>query len=206
MLCTACAWQEPWSAVQDQAGYPVYIVSHGKHTGLLIRRADIPVDMIPEKADFPYADYLEIGWGEADYYPAVSPGLWLTLKAVLWPTAGVLHVVGVRSTPLSAFAGLEMVRLDLDLRAWMRLVRYIHVSFARGSAQRAVPLQRGLYGDSWFYPARGKFHLFNTCNSWIAEGLEFSGLRLGGIDPLTADQLMGRLRRLGAVRVDTNLD
>jgi uncharacterized protein (TIGR02117 family) len=192
--------------VQDSPGYGVYVVSHGKHAGLVIKRADIPAIMVPEKADFPYADYLEIGWGEIDYYPAEAPGLWLTLKAALWPTASVLHVVGIHGAPASAFAGLEMVRLDLDQRAWLKLIRYIHASFARGSAHKAKPLQRGLYGDSGFYPAVGKFHLFNTCNDWIAEGLEFAGLQLRGIDPFTSGQLMTRLKRLGAVEVGAGLD
>ncbi len=195
----------PW-AVQAGPIKAVYVVNHGKHTGLMVRRADIPVNMVPEKADFPYASYLEIGWGEVDYYPTEAPGLWLTLKAALWPTASVLHVVGIRGAPASAFAGLEMVRLDLDLRAWMRLIRYIHASFARGGGQRVKPLQRGLYGDSWFYPAKGKFHLFNTCNSWIAEGLELSGLRLGVIYPFTSGQLMAKLKRLGAVGVGADLN
>lgn len=195
----------PW-AVQDGPLHAVYVVNHGKHAGLMVRRADIPVKLVPEKADFPYADYLEIGWGEVDYYPASAPGLWLTLKAVLWPTASVLHVVGIRGAPASAFSGLEMVRLDLGQRAWRRLIRYIHASFARDGGQRVKPLRRGLYGDSWFYPAEGRFHLFNTCNSWIAEGLEFAGLRLGGIDPFTSGQLMAKLRRLGATGVGADLD
>lgn len=186
-------------AVQDRPSHAVYVVNHGKHAGLMVERADIPVHLLPETADFPYADYLEIGWGEVDYYPADAPGLWLTLKAALWPTASVLHVVGIQGEPTSAFAGLEVVRLDLDRRAWRRLIWYIHSSFARGNAQRALPLRRGLYGDSWFYPAQGRFHLFNTCNRWIAKGLERAGLRLGWMDPLTSGQLMGRLRRLGAV-------
>lgn len=105
---------------------------------MIIRRADIPADQIPEKADFPDAEYLEIGWGKVNY-PAKALGLWLTLKAALWPTASVLHIAGIRGEPISAFAGWEIVRLDLDRRAWMQLIRYIHGSFARNRGQRVKP-------------------------------------------------------------------
>jgi uncharacterized protein (TIGR02117 family) len=179
----------------------VYVVDHGKHAGIVIKRATIPKRLIPEKADFPNAEYLEFGWGEVDYYPAPSPSWWLALKAALWPTPSVLHVVGIRSPPTIFFTGLKIVRLDLDRCAWMRLVQYIHASFARDGALKAKPLQRGLYGDSWFYPARGSFHLFNTCNGWVTKGLKFSGLPLGIVEPLTSSQLMGRLKRLGAINL-----
>lgn len=179
----------------------MYVVDHGKHAGIVIKRATIPKRLIPEKADFPNAEYLEFGWGEVDYYPAPSPSWWLALKAALWPTPSVLHVVGIRSPPTIFFTGLKIVRLDLDRCAWMRLVQYIHASFARDGALKAKPLQRGLYGDSWFYPARGSFHLFNTCNGWVTKGLKFSGLPLGIVEPLTSSQLMGRLKRLGAINL-----
>ncbi|GAB4362918.1 MAG: DUF2459 domain-containing protein [Methylohalobius sp. ZOD2] len=178
-------------------GNAIYVVNHGKHAGLMIRRADIPANRIPERADFPGAEYLEIGWGERDYYQADDPGVWLTLKAALWPTASVLHVVGVSGTPRKAFAGLEVLRVTLNRDAFSRLVRDIDESFVRMNGDKALPLRRGQYGDSWFYPARGRFHIFNTCNGWIADKLKRAGLQLGWVDPFTSDQLMAGLRRSG---------
>lgn len=86
----------------------------------------------------------------------------------------------------------------------MRLIRYIHGSFARNGGQRVKPWRRGLYGNSWFYSARGKFYLFNTCHSWIAQGLRQAGLRLRMIDSFTSAQLMAKLEQLGAVEVGTS--
>lgn len=199
VLLLACA--EPKLFHDAALEYAVYVVDHGKHAGLVIRLSDIPPELIPEKADFPGADYLEVGWGEADYYVATEPGLWLTLKAALWPTPSVLHVVGVHGSPADFFAGLKMVRIDLDRRSLERLIRYVHTAFARDRARRARPLRPGLYGESWFYPARGKFHLFHTCNDWIAEGLRQAGLRMGAINPFTSSQLIANVRRLGGIEV-----
>jgi hypothetical protein len=53
---------------------------------------------------------------------------------------------------------------------------------------------RGIYPFSLFYPATGRFHLFNTCNSWTAQALTATGLgaSLGGVN--TAEDLVSRIR------------
>lgn len=50
--------------------YPVWVVRHRWHTGLVVRREDVPADIWPERDDFPGAEYLEVGWGERDFYQA----------------------------------------------------------------------------------------------------------------------------------------
>jgi uncharacterized protein (TIGR02117 family) len=161
--------------------------------GLAIRVADIPGGLVPESADFPEADYLELGWGDWDYYQADDPGLWLTLKAGLWPTTSVLHVVGVRGAISDRFGGFEIVRLDVAPGGVAALATFIHRSFARDGAAKVTPVGPGWGRDSLFYPARGTFHMFNTCNTWTARALEAAGYPMGR--PFTADQLMTKVRR-----------
>jgi len=59
-------------------------------------------------------------------------------------------------------------------------------------------LASGLGANSLFYPARGKFHLFNTCNSWTARALKAAGYPLGMLDPVTADELIAKVRPFAA--------
>ena len=37
----------------------------------------------------------------------------------------------------------------------------------------------GLTGSDAFFPARGRFHLFRTCNVWLGETLRASGIPFG---------------------------
>ena len=74
----------------------MFLVPQGGHTGIAVRRADIPASLLPEKRDFPDADYLEVGWGERDFYMAQTAGPWLSFKAAFLPNRSVLHVAGVR--------------------------------------------------------------------------------------------------------------
>lgn len=172
-LCSACAGPvHPPVPVQGEAFAPahaphlrpadetalsIYVVNHGWHTGLIVRRADIPLGFIPESADFPAADYLELGWGDWDYYQASDPGLWLTLKAGLWPTASVLHVVGIQTAVTERFVGYEVIRLDMAKAGFARFAAYLHHSFLRTDALKAKPVGSGWGSDSFFIPPAENF-------------------------------------------------
>lgn len=194
LLCSACAGPTTPFPADGEPFVSIYVINYGKHTGLSVRRADLPQGLWPESGDFPGADYLEVGWGDRDYYQSGDPGLWLTLKAALWPTASVLHVVGFKGAVASRFAGYEIIRLDLARSGFAGLADYIHRSFARNGAEKAQPIGQGHGHDSLFYPARGKFHIFNTCNGWTVRALEAAGYPMGIFRPVTADQLMAKAR------------
>ncbi len=200
LLCSACAGRidAPQVLSPGQPIVSIYVVNEGKHAGLAVRRADIPRGLWPESGDFPEADYLEVGWGDKDYYQAEDPGLWLALKAAFWSSGAVLHLVGVKGDIAGRFGGYEIIRLDLEPHRFLRLADYIHGSFARNGAEKATPIGRGQGGDGLFYPATGQFHLFNTCNGWVARALEAAGYPMGIFRPLTADQLMAKMRPFAA--------
>lgn len=173
----------------------VYVVAHDWHTGIAIRRTGVPAGLWPESRNFPQAEYLEVGWGNRDFYQARDPGLWTTLKAALWPTASVLHVVGFRGPPAEYFRASEILEVAVPSDGFERLVRYIHDAHDRAGAPAAAPLGPGLYGDSWFYPAWESFHLFRTCNVWTARALRAAGLPIR--DSITREGLMSQVREVG---------
>lgn len=70
----------------------VMVISTGWHTDIILRAEDIPPETLPEIADFSDARYVMFGWGDRDFYMTPEPGLWITLKAALWPTVSVMHV------------------------------------------------------------------------------------------------------------------
>jgi uncharacterized protein (TIGR02117 family) len=195
----ACAGP-PAVSVPPQDGKPavaVYVVAHEKHTGIAIRRADIPAGLWPESGDFRQADYLEVGWGDREYYQALDPGLGTTLSAAFLPTPSVLHVVGFRGEVAEYFQSNEVIEFGLSGDGFERLVRYIHDAHERAGVPAAAPLGKGLYGDSRFYPAWETFHLFRTCNVWTARALRTAGLPVN--DSITREGLMSQARAIGKV-------
>ncbi len=199
LLLGACAAAPRNALPVDAAAAPrtVYLVSHGWHTGIVLRRADLPPDAWPERADIPDTEYLEIGWGDRDFYQSAQFSWRIALKAALWPTPSVLHLVGFNGPVVDYFTHSEVVELTLTPRDFQRLCVYVHEHFARNGAQRAPRLGPGLYGKSAFYPARAKFHLFNTCNVWTARALRSAGLPVTPFYAITTDSVMSQARRVG---------
>ena len=196
LVLLACA--APAGPAQTREGGPViaiYLVAHDGHTGIAVPRAKITAGLWPESRDFPQADYLEVGWGNRDYYYGRNTDLWGTLNAV-FPSPSVLHVAGFRGAPAEYFRANEIIELAVPADGFERLVRYIHDAHERAGALPAAALGPGLYGDSRFYPAWESFHLFRTCNVWTAHALRAAGLPFR--DAITMEGLMSQGRRLRA--------
>ena len=93
-----------------------------------------------------------------------------------------------------------MISVELTESGFRDLVRAISKEFERPeSGVRAKPVSRGLYSHSYFYHARGKFHLLNTCNTWTARMLREGGVVISPSGIVTACGLMSRLRGTVAV-------
>lgn len=200
LVLGACAAPQP-NPVEPQDGGPrvaVFLVAHEKHSGIAVRRADIPAGMWPETRDFPQADYFEVGWGDRDYYYGRNQGFTDALRAAFGTNnPSVLHVAGVRGSLEKSFPMSEIIEVRLSRGGFDKLVRYIHDAYDRKGAAVVAPLGPGLYGDSRFYPGWETFNLLRTCNVWTARGLRGAGLALE--DSVTMEGLMSQARGIGKV-------
>ena len=200
--CVACAGPETGEGSPswpDKPDKTVYLASHGWHAGIVIRRADIPSGIWPEHRDFPVAEYLEVGWGDRDFYRSPDPGLGITLKAGLLPTESVLHIVGFRDSVSAFFPYSEIIEIPLSDAGFERLCRYIAASYAKDPTGNALSLGPGLYGRSRFYQSHESYHLFNNCNSWTARALQTAGCPIEPSLILTVKNLMVKARTCGKV-------
>jgi uncharacterized protein (TIGR02117 family) len=141
----------------------VHVISNGWHTAIVIPHRELVSNgQLPEAEDFPRAAFLEFGWGDRVYYPAEEKTLGMALGAALIPTPAVMHIAALARAPRLTYPGFEVVAVALTKRGIRYLVGAIAGEFKRPKDGRAVPISRGLYPESNFYGAHGKFHLFNT--------------------------------------------
>lgn len=176
----------------------VYVVAQGWHAGIVFRRADIPAAVWPESGDFSGATYIEVGWGDEDYYRrAFTSGR--LMKAAFWPTPSVLHIVGFDVPVETFFRSGEIIRLDLSVSGYEALSDFMHRSYARDATGNAVRLGPGIYRNSTFYLSRERYHLFNTCNVWTARALQSAGIPIGALLTFSTESLMSQLRPYGVV-------
>jgi uncharacterized protein (TIGR02117 family) len=170
------------------------VISHGWHTGLALRRDDLPAGRLPWGEAFPGAEYLEVGWGHREFYQAPEPSLGLALRAALWPGGSVLHVAALDGADLAGLPPGVVAEIPLSRAGLERLVRFLEDAHARDETGRAVVVGPGLTARSRFYLGRERYHLLSTCNTWTARALREAGCLVGRPYPVTAEGLMARAR------------
>jgi uncharacterized protein (TIGR02117 family) len=178
----------------------VFVVNHGWHSAIVVKKTDIPTAVLPEITDFPEAEYLEFGWGDRDYYQAPDPGLGLALKAAFWSKGSVLHVAGFEGAVEDFFHGAEIIEIGMSSEAFEDLMKFIAGTFLRSGESGLVAVGPGLYSTSRFYSATGRFHLFRTCNTWVAEALSSAGVPISPGYAVTAGSLMDQVKQFGIAK------
>jgi uncharacterized protein (TIGR02117 family) len=177
----------------------IYLVNHGWHAGIVLQHAGGPNGIWPAAGDFPDAQYLEVGWGDMDYYQTPNAHMGHILMAALLPTSSVLHIVGFNGPVQAYFPHSEIIEIELSSAGFEKLSGTIVASFARDKAGNIRPLGHGLYGNSRFFRSRETYHLFNTCNVWTARMLRSAGLPITPARATTVENLMSQARKSGSV-------
>jgi uncharacterized protein (TIGR02117 family) len=167
----------------------VWVVRHDWHTGLVVRREDVPADVWPERDEFSGAAYLEVGWGDRDFYQAPQGTLWMGLKAAFWANDSVLHVAAFSAPPAVYFVGSEVAEIPLSRPGFHAFAAFIADAHARTSEGRAIPLGPGRYGHSRFYLGRERYVL-TSCNVWTARALRAGGFPITPFWAITAANVM----------------
>lgn len=193
-LWSCLAVQPATGQSREATSYRIWVAATGWHTAIILSRAEAAATrLLPETADFVNVAYLEFGWGDRRYYTAEDQSVGLALEAALAPSPSVMHVGGYTQSPESLYAQRRLLAMELSETQFRRLLRSISQDIERGGAERAEPFAQGLWPNSRFYEASGRFHLFNTCNTWTAEKLRAAGLPLSSFGVITTGDLMARL-------------
>lgn len=177
----------------------IYVVSHGWHTGIILNKYDL-LAYIPELMDFfpineaasdlNLKEFIEIGWGDKDFYRATQITTKMTFKAMFMADGAIAHLVNVPMDPLVFFEGSQIKSLNLSEAGYLRLLAYIDSSLQRSPENTLIGLGKGIYGDSYFFEANGVYSLLNTCNKWTAKALQSGGVNITPTFKLTAASVM----------------
>lgn len=197
LSCSALAGCASPAPCYENGAHPdalrsIYVVRRGWHTGVVVAAADWPNQSWSVLDDFRNVDYLEFGWGDERFYQAEENTFWLGLRAALWPTPSVVHVIGLQS-PETARAN-EIVRVRVPLQGLRRLAAAIEDEFAErrpspeGSPLAAAPM------PNRFYEAKHSFFFPRMCNWWIATRLQEVGCAIEPGSVIAASSVMRKAR------------
>lgn len=194
LLAAGCAGPIK-SLYPPSAGEPVrsiYVINHGAlHTGLAVKRSDIPPGVWPANRDYAKSKFLEIGWGDDDgYRKPLTVGI--AAKALAGSRRTVLLADGFNAVREKVNSPrFAVIQVDLSDSGFARLCRHIEQTYALDESGRPIRLGKG------WYRARGTYSAFHTCNTWAAEGLRRAGCPITPAYCLTPGPLLSQVRHFG---------
>jgi uncharacterized protein (TIGR02117 family) len=192
-LAACAAGDSGLTLAEGRGSMPVYVVSDGWHTGLVLPRGVLRGPW-PEQAGVAASRYVEVGWGDKAMYLAEQGTTRLVWGAAFGSTGSAMRVAPFDVSVAQQFAGFEVLEVRLAPRALDELSRFVAASFAHDRDGKLVLLTRKEADLSAFYLSTGRYHAFNTCNTWVARALRMAGCPIHPILTLTAAQLMHQVR------------
>jgi uncharacterized protein (TIGR02117 family) len=174
----------------------LYVLQAGWHTGIVLRTADVATDDWPEVVNYRSSIYVDIGWGDERFYQAEGSPPGLAARAAIIPTSSVIHIVPFNIHPLNLYAGETFLkRIEATPDQFSKLCRIISESFERDEEGRLMVSQINDQAAN-FYKSRGKYHIFNTCNTWVVRCLQETGFDVNPAGVITQQHLIKALRKL----------
>ena len=177
----------------------IYLVNHGRHTGLIVPVNSISTNDWPEAEDFGSNQYIEVGWGDEDFFKTPEPSFWMTFKAVLWPTASTLHIVGFNKSAQQYFSGIDITKIDLSEEGFNNLCCFVSDTYFRDEENKTHVIAPGLYGNGNFYKAVGKYYYPKMCNLWLAHALRDAGCPVSTSCVITSEEIMSQANEFGTI-------
>ena len=123
----------------------------------------------------PEARWLSVGWGSEAFYTQTGTYADLSLPVIWRAATGDSSVL--RFEVLGTLPEHPAIRpITLDTAQFGALVA--ELADATGPQPRALDAEGHSATDA-FYAAEGRFDLFRTCNTWVADRLRAAGLPMG---------------------------
>ncbi|MCX7986218.1 MAG: DUF2459 domain-containing protein [Bacteroidales bacterium] len=155
----------------------IFLVRQSWHAALVMPSHDLKNYLSKLPNHFFHYQYIEISWGDLDFFTASKPTVWQGIKAVLFPTNSVILVQAYNTHPSLIFPLGYVFEFKISENDYRLLLAYIEKSFKTDTNNSILHLSSSTCVPySCFYHSVDKYHLFNTCNMWIARGLRKGGL------------------------------
>jgi uncharacterized protein (TIGR02117 family) len=182
----------------EQNQYQIYIINYSYHTGIVIPVNSESISAVDALSYFHNYTFADIGWGEEKFYQDPVDNYCMAAKAILLPNRSVLRVEGYTSGDFISWSRY-VVLINLDRIQYIKLLYFINESFTRQNGEELLIASKSRSEDIIFFKSIYRYHLFNTCNTWIAEALQRSGLDVSPFFIITARQLFDKIKDKGTV-------
>lgn len=179
--------------------HSIYLIKQRWHTAVVFHKEEIDSNIFPVVKYFSIANLIDIGWGDEEFYqyPGFDSGL--AWKALFYSTPSTLRVEGIYISKEKYFDVSEIVvELEINDEQLKSMLNYINETIWRDNERAHQILSKQHLNQVYFFKAKGNYHLFNTCNTWLAGGLKQIGFEIEDNIILT-EQLFQEAAKVGTV-------
>ncbi|PKP49309.1 MAG: DUF2459 domain-containing protein [Bacteroidetes bacterium HGW-Bacteroidetes-11] len=181
-----------------------FVLQAGWHTGIVLRTKDVSPEDWPEVVNYLRYTFVDIGWGDEHFYQDEEDSPALAVRAALFPTSSVIHIVPFNVHPLKLYGGETFLkRIEATPTEFSSLCRIISSGFERD--EKGNLIESNIYKASTnYFKAKGKYHIFNTCNTWVVRCLKEAGYNVNPNGVITQHQLIKALEKLPGKAWESN--
>ncbi|WP_103071022.1 TIGR02117 family protein [Aquimarina sediminis] len=160
----------------EKKSQTVYLSSNGVHLEIIIAKNDLNSNVLHSQKYNTQAEFFSFGWGDKNFY--VETPTWADLtffngfQALFLNSPTLLHVTRYSSVQE------DWIMLKINHEQLKKINQYISSTFQLDSKNKKIVLPGlGYRSNDDFYEAKGNYTCFNTCNSWVNNGLKQSGIK-----------------------------
>ena len=178
------------SFVPAEDGVEIFLTSNAVHADVIVPLTTEVVDWSKEfqqtkfSGDVSAETHVAFGWGDRGFF--LETETWDDLKlsiavnALLLPSESCLHVTLTQPGDYP-----NAVSVKISPSQYKSLVDHIDQTFlvSESGGYEQIPGYAYSSRDA-FFRAKGRYHLLNTCNSWIGRGLKSAGVRTPWLSPM----------------------
>jgi uncharacterized protein (TIGR02117 family) len=158
----------------------IYLVKIRWHTGIIFRTDQADKTKWKFIDDFKGYKYVDVGWGDKDFYQHPGFDIDLAVKALFFKTQSTLRISGFNRGIDKYLETTDYAeKLILNDEEYGRLCSYIQSTYSPDDGYPVI-LSEHFGGAVKFYRAKGYYTVFNTCNTWIAKALNYAGYKIDG--------------------------
>lgn len=177
----------------------IYIIKQFWHTALVFTLDQIDSAIIPEAKYFSEYNLIDFGWGDEEFYqyPGFDSGL--AFGALFYATPSTLRIEGLwySTEDLIRFSEI-VVKLWVNEDQLRKINEFISTSITRDEEGNSFKLSDQAGGKIKFFKSPLSYHLFRTCNTWVADALHYAGFEVE-TNIILAEQLFNEAAKIGIV-------
>lgn len=184
------------NAFQEQGSKnSIYVISISWHTGIVVPAASFPDTLWREGHNYSDAQYLEIGWGDSDFFTQKKFNLWYALKSVFWPTPSAIQIKPIYQNVEKFYTNTHVAKIEVHDEQLKQLIAYLVEELELDEDGKILPVT-AVYGND-FYKSSSLYYFPKNSNVWAARALKRTGFSLRPIWYQTTGQVVKKAGKIG---------